>query len=65
MNAVAAHGLMAQQALASRPDADRDMRQVRWAMADHLLPGWPRCLGREQASAYLGVPVDTVDVEVR
>lgn len=29
------------------------------------LPGWPRCLGRMQAAAYLGVSVDTFDAEVK
>ena len=28
------------------------------------LPGWPRCLGRLEAAAYLGVSVDTFDAEV-
>jgi hypothetical protein len=34
-------------------------------MADSMLPGWPRCLGRGQAAAYLGVSIDTFDAEVR
>lgn len=29
------------------------------------LPGWPRCLGREQAAAYLGVSTSTFDAEVK
>lgn len=29
------------------------------------LPGWPRCLGREEAASYLGVSVSTFDAEVK
>lgn len=34
-------------------------------MADRPLPGWPRCLGREEAASYLGVSVSTFDDEVK
>lgn len=35
-------------------------------MADRrALPGWPRCLGREQAAEYLSVSVSTFDAEVK
>jgi hypothetical protein len=34
------------------------------AVADQL-PGWPRCLSRDEAAAYLGVSPGTFDAEVR
>jgi len=34
-------------------------------MSDRPLPGWPRCLGREEAASYLGVSVSTFDAEVK